>query len=285
MKHAYLIIAHNEFYHLQQLIDALDDERNDIYVHIDRKVKQLPDLIASKSRLIIIPNRIDVRWGSISQIRSEYALFEAASAHNTYAYYHLISGTHFPVKTQDEIHQWFNNQNGESLLSPLADFTDTEIEFKLRYYHFFLRWIKSDNQIMRKVGNLSWRLSLRLQRDIVRRNYKYFHEKCPNWVSLTHEAVMALIAAKKKVLKQMKYTFCCDEIFVPSVLHETGIKYRKDERLIFADFRMASPITLKEEDFERLIKSDCIFARKFTSESQSLINKIKQQCLHPESQL
>ena len=85
MKHAYLIIAHNEFNHLQQLIDALDDERNDIYVHIDRKVKQLPDLIASKSRLIIIPNRIDVRWGSISQIRSKYALFEAASAHHTYA--------------------------------------------------------------------------------------------------------------------------------------------------------------------------------------------------------
>lgn len=37
-KHAYLIIAHNEFDLLQKLISVLDDERNDIFIHIDKKV-------------------------------------------------------------------------------------------------------------------------------------------------------------------------------------------------------------------------------------------------------
>lgn len=37
MKHAYLIIAHNELEVLKRLISALDDERNDIYIHIDQK--------------------------------------------------------------------------------------------------------------------------------------------------------------------------------------------------------------------------------------------------------
>lgn len=30
-KHAYLIIAHNDFYILEKLLMLLDDERNDIY--------------------------------------------------------------------------------------------------------------------------------------------------------------------------------------------------------------------------------------------------------------
>ena len=38
-KHAYLIMAHNEFHILEKLILLLDDSRNDIYIHIDSKVK------------------------------------------------------------------------------------------------------------------------------------------------------------------------------------------------------------------------------------------------------
>ena len=35
MKHAYLIMAHNEFNILEKIIKLIDDERNDIFVHID----------------------------------------------------------------------------------------------------------------------------------------------------------------------------------------------------------------------------------------------------------
>ena len=38
-KHAYLIMAHNEFYILEKLLKLIDDERNDIYLHIDKKAK------------------------------------------------------------------------------------------------------------------------------------------------------------------------------------------------------------------------------------------------------
>ena len=42
MKHAYLIMAHHEFEVLGKLVQALDDERNDIYIHFDKKVKNYP---------------------------------------------------------------------------------------------------------------------------------------------------------------------------------------------------------------------------------------------------
>lgn len=38
-KHAYLIIAHNNFEVLEILIKMLDYKHNDLYVHIDKKVK------------------------------------------------------------------------------------------------------------------------------------------------------------------------------------------------------------------------------------------------------
>jgi hypothetical protein len=39
MKHAYLIIAHNEFKVLKKLVEALDDERSDIFIHWDKKLR------------------------------------------------------------------------------------------------------------------------------------------------------------------------------------------------------------------------------------------------------
>lgn len=36
-KHAYCIMAHGGWEQLQMLVNALDDERNDIYLHIDKK--------------------------------------------------------------------------------------------------------------------------------------------------------------------------------------------------------------------------------------------------------
>lgn len=36
-KHAVLIMAHNQFKILEKLMIQLDHERNDLYIHVDRK--------------------------------------------------------------------------------------------------------------------------------------------------------------------------------------------------------------------------------------------------------
>ena len=47
MKHAYLIIAHNNFYILEKLIMMLDYPHNDIFIHIDKKCKNFDFLYFS----------------------------------------------------------------------------------------------------------------------------------------------------------------------------------------------------------------------------------------------
>lgn len=65
MRHAFLILAHNEFQILKILLSMLDDGRNDIYLHIDKKVVLGPleqDLFRlAKARLFVLEQRLDVR--------------------------------------------------------------------------------------------------------------------------------------------------------------------------------------------------------------------------------
>lgn len=278
MKHAYLIIAHNEFEHLQRLVSALDDEHNDIFVHIDRKVRRLPELHASKSKLTILDRRIDVRWSTRSQIRVEYALFEAATSKGTYEYYHLISGTHFPLKRQDDIHRWFDTAGGRSVLQS-GDHTEADTRFKLEHYHFFLRWIQSRNRVLARLSNILWRSSLFIQKGIIKRKYSPLTVKYHNWVSLSHSDVMELLKLKDQIMRRMRYTFCGDEFFVPTALREAGKEFISTDQLLFADFSMTGPVVLRETDFNRLKESGCMFARKFSIESQILAERIEKECL------
>lgn len=107
-KHAYLIIAHNNWKILERLLILLDDNRNDIYLHIDRK----SDLINFSNNVhnanLSVFHEIDVRWGDVSQIQVELLLFNAAYCKGSYSYYHLISGSDLPIKDQDEIHAFFD---------------------------------------------------------------------------------------------------------------------------------------------------------------------------------
>ena len=78
MRHAWLIITHNEFEVLQRLVSMLDHSRSDFFIHFDAKVKTLPKISVEKGRLFVLENRVDVRWGSVSQIEAELVLLEAA---------------------------------------------------------------------------------------------------------------------------------------------------------------------------------------------------------------
>ena len=72
MRHAYMIMAHDQFLSLKELVAVLDDERNDIYVHFDRKLKSVPELSARHSNLTVLKKRVSVIWGDVSQIKAEY---------------------------------------------------------------------------------------------------------------------------------------------------------------------------------------------------------------------
>ena len=108
-KHAYLIIAHKSDETLYTLLQLLDDSMNDIYVHMDIKNDSFSENTwHPKYSNLYYTERTNVTWGGYSQIRAELILLSGAIKRQ-YQYYHLLSGEDLPIKTQQEIHQFFDS--------------------------------------------------------------------------------------------------------------------------------------------------------------------------------
>lgn len=272
MKHAYLIIAHNEFEHLQRLVSALDDDRNDIYIHIDRRVKQLPQLKTSHSRIVILDNRIKVIWGHQSQPECEMILMEKAILSDMhYDFFHIISGTHYPLVDKDSFNEFFTRHKGKSVFQ-LLPFTEDEMLMRFGLYHFLMKRYSHHNEVIAKKFRFMWKVILWCQKKIgIRRDYSFLNGKSSNWCALTEDAVKTILTDRPLIRKRIYLTFCSDEWYKLSVLGEHNLPIDYTNRLLFQEFQFGNPRPLTTDDYDAAKKSGCLFGRKFTNESASLV--------------
>lgn len=276
MKHAYLIIAHNEFDILRLLVESLDDARNDLFVHIDKKVEDVPSLHTRFSRLYVLEDRVDVRWGNVSQIECELRLFEAAYQQGPYDFYHLISGTHLPLKSNDYIDAFFSGFVGNEIMH-MWPFDDYEADIKIRFRHLYTSVYKSPIKSLRLFSQFMWNINVKIQKLLGIRRYKnQLFYKSDNWVSLSQNAISFLVHRKKEILRKYRFTFCGDEFFVASELKACGDRFQIMDRsgLLFVDFINGAPRDLNASDLEALKKSECLFARKFNSSDSAFLHAV-----------
>ena len=274
--HAYMIIAHNQFELLEKLIRALDDVRNDIFVHIDAKVKDFDfehfKSIAQYSRVIFTEKRVDVTWGDVSQVETEFELLKTAvqseNADKPYSYFHLISGVDLPIKSNDYIHGFCKENNGKEFIH----FTDNEVSQlsvnRLQYYHFFRRrrntFTKIVSQVLLRVQKLIG--VNRLKKESIK------VQKGCNWFSITGGFAHYIVDNFERFEKYFKYSYCADEVFVQTMLVNSPFKdnlYMPDCNnnhnacMRYIDWERGNPYVFRSEDYELLKASPCIFARKF----------------------
>lgn len=278
MHHAFLIIAHNEFEILQRLIHQLDSEECDIYVHIDKKVKELPQLSVSKSRLYILSNRIDVRWGNVSQIKCEYTLWEAAYKNGPYDFYHLISGTHFPLVPLKEILSRYSSMEGHNIIPEFRLFDGYQCKLKVRQLNFFTRTFAYGGSFTKRLSQVMWRHCHQLQDLLhIRINQSKTFYIGSNWVSLTQDAIAYMLEHKNSVMKTYRFSFCGDEIFVPSKLMDSHFadSIIWEDYYLYTDFGKGSnPKVLTINDYQSIVDSHCLWARKFSSKDMEIVDKI-----------
>ena len=269
MTHAWLIIAHNEFGILQRLISALDAQECDFYVHIDKKVKQLPKLTTKAGKLTILNDRVDVRWGSVSQIECELALLKAAIDNGDHDYYHIISGTTLPLKPLEQIEVYFEDNAGKSILSGLCKSTPNQETLKVRRYNLFLRSYASDGFIG-KTAQFLWKVSHAIQRSLgIEINQGCVFYKASNWLSLTQEAAEYIISKETVILKTYRYSFCGDEFFIPSELIASPLKDNviNSEKYLLHNISRSNASTYSLNEFDGLCDTEYLFARKFIASS------------------
>ena len=278
MKHAYLILAHNEFGLLQTLISCLDDARNDIFVHIDRKVASLPELWAENAGLFVLEDRVNVFWGDFSVVEAEYKLLEASAMNDEYEYYHIISGVDLPLKSQDEIHRFFERNRGKEFLGFSTYDTVDEVRRKVNRWHLFPHDFKNKSAV-KKVLRAGF---IRLQEVFhLTRNKDYAFRKGTQWASLTDGFVRTLIANKSLVRKLFTHTFCADEIYKQTICWNTGFRQNVFDMgneghgcMRAIGWKNNSIVDWDRSDYEELRDSDAMFARKFNSKDPGFIQSI-----------
>lgn len=282
MRHAYLILCHSEFDLLRKLISTLDDDRNDIFIHVDKKVKILPEVHASFSKVYFVENRIDVCWGDVSVVEAEYELFELAYKNGRYSYFHLMSGVDLPLKSQDDIHDFFSVHSGLEFIGFNQDDYAKSLDRKVNRFHLFAKDFRYDYSIIGFMKKALRAIYLRFQLLFnIRRNVKIEFKKGTQWISVTQEFVEVLLSHKGEVLRIYQNTFCADEIFVQTLCWNSDFRsrvYNLHHESIGAQRKIGwqNNVILDWEvkDFDALVASNLLFARKFSTRDLAIVDKI-----------
>ena len=275
MKHAILIIANKDLYVLNKLIESVDYINNDIYLLLDKKSSILnDDIIDTKYSKLYFVKRIDIQWGSFSQIKAEMAVFKEASKVG-YDYYHLISGQDLLIKKHDYFDSFFEKNNGKNFIAYCGKDWTRDAKNRIKYYYLTIGRSKLKSRLNK--------VFITVQKILhINRNKKIDVYGGSNWVSLTDEAVRYLVDNEKKINKIFKHSYCADELFVHTMILNSNLKdtiyylneseiqsnldttmYSANQRYI--DWNRGKPYTFKKDDFTSLIESDSVFARKFDS--------------------
>lgn len=284
MKHAFLILAHAEFEVLKLLVSCLDDGRNDIYIHFDKKVQALPDLRTEYAGLTILQNRVDVRWGAPSMMEAEFALFETACARGPYQYYHLLSGVDLPIKSQDYIHDYFDRHDGQEFIGYTWTQMPADFARKVQCWHLFPEDFKSRSFVKKSLRAGFLRVQELLG---IRRNRDVDFKKGSQWVSITEGMAQYFLEHRDWIRKTFRNTFCCDELVMQTLcwaspfrehihsLESDGegcmraISWRENPaggEMVLQDW--------SEADYESLKASPALFARKFNGRDPGFLKKI-----------
>jgi hypothetical protein len=285
MKHAYLIIAHHEFEVLKRLVKALDDNRNAVYIHFDKKITHLPVLTTDYAELYLLDNRVNVKWGDVSQIEAELVLFAESVKHGPYAYYHLLSGVDLPIKSQDFIHSFCGRQQGKEFIDFYPGDAGLEIDNKVQRYHLFPKYFRAAPGLLNFFRKGLRFIFLRMQSDFgVRRHEQTVFKKGLNWVSVTEAFVLYLLGKKEQILKDYQYTFCADEIFLQTICWHSPFLENVFESahtgqgcLRMVSWQNNRLVDWQEQDFEVLMNSEALFARKFNSRHITFLDRLLNQ--------
>lgn len=291
MRHAILITTHDNVEISKNLLSLYDDKNIDFYFLIDKKAKSyneevLKD-ICKKSNVYFVP-KINIYWGSFSQIQAEYILLENA-VKKSYDYYHLISGCDIPLYTKNEFFDFFEQNKGKEFVeySPKEIAEKNKVQDRVKYYYAFMESVREKSAIKRKPKTFLREFFLKLQKllKIDRTKGKEF-QYGSNWFDITDDFAKYVLKNKPWVIKHFKKTCCADELFLQTLLFNSPFysnnyyclneKNRILQRNRYTDWTRGQPYTFKKEDYNEIINiKESLFIRKFNYKNDAdIVNKL-----------
>lgn len=292
-KHAYLIVAHKDRVQLTLLLKELDYEMNDIFLLVDERSDINSFEYETKYSKIKYIKGESVFWGDYSQIRALHKLIRKSREVQSYYYYHFISGSDFPLASQQNIHGFFELNPNKIFLTYSDKVSKKDLQLRTYTYSFcnifrpknifakvffkFYRWIE------RKVICI-WSVPRMKIAEI---------EYGSNWASFDSDFCEEILKSEQWAKSKFRNGYLVDELYLQSlvkkkkleskVYHITPVTdqpYEFQGNLRYINWWSGNPYTWKGKDIEELLaakKTGHLFTRKldsFTSKDlPSLLNK------------
>lgn len=268
MQIAYLILAYNNFDHLRRLINALDTPECKFYIHIDKR-SQMPDI---KSDNIFFIGRINSYWSTFNCVRATIRLLRMAIKDDN-DYFVLISGSDYPIVSNDEIQKRFQRR-GEFMWLQKYN-RQTPISY-YKYFYFICE---------RRSSSFKTRFYNRIER--ILRRLKIKKRILPNlyvgstWFALTRDCVKYVlhdIDHNKKWVKFFKYSRFPEESFFVTIVGNSPFKEKIIQHINYTDWNEKNQLEIiRKEHIPIMKRSEFLFARKFNDDSIEVINLIDKE--------
>lgn len=270
-------MAYNNFDVVEALLQMVDDSRNDVFIHIDKSVKRIDfealRQICTKSKVEFVP-RVKVHWGHYSQIQSVLNLLEQATK-SQHSYYHLLSGSDLPIKSQNAIHDFCEKQKGKEFVG----FGEGDFSSRVQWLHFFNTYRRPAHRgqaVARFFFRLASSVSLGLQRRFGLNRFRRLAievKKGSDWFSITHELALYLLERQRDIYRLFRFAEIPTEFYVQTMVWNSKFReqvfdmsdeFASSARLV--DWRRGDPYVFRKSDLSEILRSDRLFARKFLSD-------------------
>ncbi len=275
MRIAHLIVAHKNPKQLERLIYALKHQEADCYIYLDKKVDIRPfDYLKQLSNVHFVKERIRCSWGGYSLVRAMLKSIEQIRDTGIkYDFINLLSAQDYPVRPVNEIHDFFEKHTGKSFIS-FDISNDTKwwkaAEARYKKFHFTDMTFRGKYFIQNLLNKI-------MPERIFPLDLILYGSSNSTWWTINYELAIYMaefLNTHSELSSFLNYTWTPDEFAIPTIIMNSPYKnevINNNYRYIDWNAGEAHPKTLLTNDYEKIIQSDMLFARKFDIDTDSFI--------------
>ncbi len=269
-KIAIIMTVHNNIEQLHRLCKSLECENIFFYIHVDKK-SNLDDFKTGLKDIknAYIYSEVKVYWADLSQVDATISLLKLAVKDNC-DYIYFISGVDVLIDKQKLFKYAKENKNYMEVEAlPNKNWgTDGRCN-RYKFYHNIVNNITFIKFNPRNRYYMFINSCLIKLQKIFKTNRQFIKGYNPysgaNWFNINIELAKYIISMYPKTRKYFKFVQFPDEMYVQSIVMNSKYKNTINNKLLrYVDWVTGpeEPRILTYEDYEKIINSDNIFARK-----------------------
>jgi hypothetical protein len=287
--HAFLILAHKQPQLLARIMKVLEKSNHYFFVHVDAKTN-IDDFITSTDgikNLHFIENRVKVYHRGMSIVDAEMQLLNCAHRqYGGYDYYHLISGQCYPLRTNEQFDEFFENTDESFMCFDRGEFA-ASMQKHYKYCADEFHFNNTDtlgSRVYEKL-RLGKILSLFWHRSKIKGytgGWQWF-----DWTNRVAEYVLDYMQKHEEYYKRFNHTGSPDEHIFVTLLSDKiqELKVSPYEPLRYVSWHANHhveteyrPYDLDERDYQYIIGTATFFCRKVVFPvSEKLLDMIDEQ--------